>query len=339
MVVARSEPGADDSRQVEIVQTFADQAVIAIENTRLFDEVRARTSDLQELLQQQTATSNVLKIISRSAFDLQTVFDTLTSSACELCACRSGDRFSPARRRRFTPARHTASAPTFLDFLKRSPIRPSSNSLVWRVANSGQTQHIPDKLLDPDYQPPQGVTAFSDTRTLVGVPLLQADRVTGVFLLMRVRCDPFTLRQIELVQTFADQAVIAIENSRLFNAGPGAHAGARGLAGRPAQGAGPARPVGKARFARPAHRRHRPRDQEPAELRQQFLVAVARAARRAEGGARRRAAGNKPPARCRRAFGMVDSNLEKVESHGKRADSIVKNMLLHSREGRANARA
>ena len=143
--VTREERGSFTAHYVQLLQTFADQAVIAIENVRLFDEVQARTEDLRESLQQQTATADVLKVISRSAFDLQTVFDTLISSAIELSGAvsgticvRDGDVF---------PYRATVgTSPEFAQFLAEHPAIPGRHSTAGRVILSGEVVCIPDVL-------------------------------------------------------------------------------------------------------------------------------------------------------------------------------------------------
>jgi GAF domain-containing protein len=201
-------------RQIEVVQTFADQAVIAISNVRLFEEVQARTRDLSESLQQQTATADVLKVISRSAFDLQAVLDTLISSAVELSGAfggticlREGDGY-----------RYLATSGMedgFKRFLLGHPPTPGLASAAGRVLLSAKVESIPDVLEDPDYLLP--VYELNKTRSVVGVPLLRNDNVEGALVLNRTEPGLFTARQIELVQTFADQAVIAIENARLFD--------------------------------------------------------------------------------------------------------------------------
>ncbi len=213
--IGRQELGEFPPRQVELLQTFADQAAIAIENVRLFEEVQARTTELSESLQQQTATADVLKVISRSAFDLQTVLDTLTASASVLCAADQGIIYLLEADSFHAHSLYPAD-PEFLEFLRANPRRLTDRSLAPRVARSGRVEHIPDKWLDPDYQTIPGATSFSDTRTLLGVPLLREGKVAGVFTLSRFAQNPFTSRQIEIVQSFADQAVIAIENVRLF---------------------------------------------------------------------------------------------------------------------------
>ena len=214
IAVTRSPHATFSERELALLRTFADQAVIAIENARLFNEVQAKTRDLEESLAQQTATADVLKVISRSAFDLQTVLDTLTESAARLCEAEKGCIFQ-----RRGDLYHWASNYGFPDDLvvhaKAHPFAAGGGSTTSRVARDKAPIHIPDVLADPEYQASE-YQRLGDYRTNLGVPLLRDGEPVGVFVLTRQSVRPFNDRQIELVQTFADQAVIAIENARLF---------------------------------------------------------------------------------------------------------------------------
>jgi GAF domain-containing protein len=209
----RKEPGAFADKDKELLETFADQAVIAIQNVELFEEVQARTRDLEESLQQQTATADVLKVISRSAFDLQTVLDTLVESAAQLCEADEGIILQPKGDGYGLTA--DWGVPTSKrEFLQRVIFRAADGRLTGAVLKTGSIVHVGDVLAEPEFI----IGGDPDpARTRLGVPLLRDGIPAGVFVLTRREVRPFTDRQIELVQTFADQAVIAIENTRLIN--------------------------------------------------------------------------------------------------------------------------
>jgi two-component system, NtrC family, sensor kinase len=196
------------------VETFADQAVIAIENVRLFDEVQARTNDLSESLQQQTATADVLKVISRSAFDLHAVFETLVESSVRLCGADRAFIFRFDGEVLRMAAGFNCS-PEFTEWVEQHPIRPGRHSGSARAALERRTIHIPDVLVDPDYT--YGAKDVEAIRTVLGVPILKGDDLLGVIMIYHLEIRPFTDKQIALVETFADQAAIAIENVRLFD--------------------------------------------------------------------------------------------------------------------------
>jgi two-component system, NtrC family, sensor kinase len=216
IAVTRLQPGSFSDHHVQLLRTFADQAVIAIENARLFDEVQARTRDLSESLQQQIATADVLKVISRSAFDLQTVLETLTRSAVELSGAKHGVIFlRDGDVYRFRATSYGDANPEWIQFLRELPQRPGRNSAIARSIANAQIVCVPDVLADPEIDMP--ANALAGVRAVLAVPLLRDGKVEGVMALSRPTPGPFTVRQIDLVQTFADQALIAIENVRLFD--------------------------------------------------------------------------------------------------------------------------
>jgi signal transduction histidine kinase len=201
-------------KQIELVTTFADQAVIAIENVRLFDEVQARTRELSESLQQQTATADVLKVISRSAFEIKPVFETLIESAVKLCGATRGfvSRFD-GKLLRFAAGYNVT--PELREYFEQNPFAVDRRSNTGRAALERRTVHNIDVRADPEYT--YGGHQVDPYRTVLAIPMLKADDLLGVILIYRHEVLPFNDSQIALMKTFADQAVIAIENARLFD--------------------------------------------------------------------------------------------------------------------------
>jgi GAF domain-containing protein/CheY-like chemotaxis protein len=218
--VARHTPGLLSDKQRAVLKTFADQAVIAIENTRLLKELRQRTDDLSEALEQQTATSKVLGIISSSPGELEPVFQAMLENATRICEAKIGILF------RYENGAYTAIATlgvtaAYAEYLNRGPIRPGPTTGLGRVASTRQTIHIVDTRTEQAYadrEPLRVATAeLGGARSLLNVPMLKEGELIGAIGIYRQEVRPFTDKQIELITNFANQAVIAIENTRLLN--------------------------------------------------------------------------------------------------------------------------
>ena len=213
IALRRAEVRPFSEKQIALLQTFADQAVIAIENVRLFGEVQARTRELQESLEYQTATSDVLNVISRSPSGIQPVLDAIAETAQRLC--QSEHVFIMTRRgESFHLSASGGASPEQVKFLSENPFAITRGSITGRVALEGRTIQVADVLADPEYT--KNVDGHRGFRTMLGVPVAAGGHADGVIVLDARSRQPFTEKQIELVTTFADQAVIAIENVRLF---------------------------------------------------------------------------------------------------------------------------
>src|SRR5262245_17871730 len=212
--LARTRVEPFTQREIELVTTFADQAAIAIENVRLFQAEQQRTRELTESLEQQTATSRVLDVISRSAFDLHAVFETVAESSVRLCEADRAYIFRFDGEVLRVAATFNASQEN-KDFVERNPIRLDRGSASGRAMLERRTIHIHDISADPEYL--YGVKAIEPVKTVLAVPIQKGDDILGVIVIYQLQVRPFTDKQIALVEIFADQAAIAIENVRLLD--------------------------------------------------------------------------------------------------------------------------
>jgi GAF domain-containing protein/anti-sigma regulatory factor (Ser/Thr protein kinase) len=214
IAVGRPEPGPFPEKQIALLQTFADQAVIAIENVRLFKELDARNRELSEALEQQTATSEILRVLSRSPTDAQPVFDAIAAATLKLCDANSANVFTFDGKLLHIAALQMVSPQAIADIKRLFPQPPGPRSGASRAVLARGVVVIDDVLADPDYEFKSG--AHSDFRSVVGVPLMRNGEPIGAIAVGRRDAGPFAKKQIALLQTFADQAVIAMENVRLF---------------------------------------------------------------------------------------------------------------------------
>jgi two-component system NtrC family sensor kinase len=319
------------NEQIALLSNYAVQAVIAMENTRLHSELQARTADLQESLEQQAATADVLRAISRTAYDLDTVLTTLISTALRLCGAPIGQIF----RRHGEIYRFAASNmrvhPDYTRHEQQTQIRPGRGTLIGRVALENKPVQIEDAWNDPEYQE-KALARLAPARAMLGVPLMRDSEPIGAFALARSEAIPFTERQVALVTTFADQAVIAIENVRLFDE----------VRARTSELAQSLADLGRAQerlvqsekmaslgqlTAGIAHEIKNPLNfiNNFSELSTELIDELqdVLATEQLSGTVR---------TEVNDLTALLKGNLKKVVQHGKRADGIIKNMLLHSRE-------
>src|SRR5262249_19610748 len=203
-------------KQISLLQTFADQAVIAIENARLFEEVRARNAELRTALEQQTATSDILRVIGSSPTSVQPVFASIAANAGKLCNGLFSSLFQFDGELLHWVASNRTTNPEVRELMHRLfPRRPTRSNGVGRAILDRVVVHIPDVEADPDYRD-KDVTRMLGMRSGIWVPMLREGAPVGVITVGRANPEPFSDVEIELLKTFADQAVIAIENTRLF---------------------------------------------------------------------------------------------------------------------------
>jgi two-component system, NtrC family, sensor kinase len=325
-----------NAAQIALLTNFAAQAVIAIENARLFDEVQAKTSDLEESLQQQTAAADVLKVIGRSAFDLNQVFETVVESSVRLCGADRAIIFRfDGQMLRVAMVYH---APDNLKaWLEQNPIRPGRYSVAARAALERRTVQVDDVRADPDHT--YAAKEIEPFRTVLGVPMLKGDDLLGVILVYHNEIRPFTEKQILLVSTFAEQAAIAIENVRLFDE---VQARTRELAKslenlRKAQD----RLIQTEKLASlgqlTAGIAHEIKN--PLNFVNNFSALSVELIDELNDLLKSATLDDNVRKEVDELTRLLKDNLGKVAQHGSRADSIVKNMLLHSREGSGERRS
>ena len=214
IMIRRMEVRPFSDKQVALLQTFASQAVIAIENVRLFKELEARNRDLTVALEQQTATSEILRVISQSPTDVQPVFDTIMQSAVRLCGARIGVLYRFDGELLHLAAHHNLGPDVLATLLRLYPMRPNRETASGRAILGRAVAELPDALADPEYR--HEIAIAGDWRSMLAVPMLREGDPIGTIVINRSEPGAFPESQIALLQTFADQAVIAIENVRLF---------------------------------------------------------------------------------------------------------------------------
>ncbi|MEA2913175.1 MAG: two-component system, NtrC family, sensor kinase, partial [Bradyrhizobium sp.] len=336
IVLRRTEVQPFSDKQISLLQTFADQAVIAIGNVRLFEEVQARTRDLTESLQQQTATADVLKVISASPGELEPVFEAMLENAVRLCEAKFAMLFL-CEENQFRAVGKWNLPPAYGEFLEKNTIVADPKVPLGRVAMTKQPVQVVDVLLDQSYierfPGMVGVAEGGGARTLLQVPMLKDNELVGTIGIYRQEVRPFTDKQIGLVQNFAAQAVIAIENARLLNE-------LRQRTGDLTQSLEELR-TAQDRLVQTeklaslgqltagiAHE-----IKNPLNFVNNFSALSAELTDELNDLLKSAEFSGKMRDEVGELTSMLKDNLEKVVQHGKRADSIVKNMLLHSREG------
>jgi signal transduction histidine kinase len=336
--VVRLVPGPLSDKQIAVLKTFASQAVIAVENTRLLRELRERTDDLSESLQQQTATAEVLKVISRSTFDLQAVLDALTESAARLCKADMATITRKGEGGHFYHVTNYNFPPDWVEYARKHPFKSGRGNVLGRSLIEKRAIQVADVLADPEYTrgEQQKRAGF---RTVLAVPLQRAGELIGVFILCRNVVSPFSEKQIELMSGFADQAVIAIGNVRLFEE---VQERTKELSHsldelRTAQD----RLIQTEKLASlgqlTAGIAHEIKN--PLNFINNFSALSAELIGEMNDVLAEATLDTKTRTELDELAQMLKTNLAKVVQHGKRADSIVKNMLLHSRQGSGEHRS
>ena len=336
IIVARTVVQPFTEKQIELVTTFADQAVIAIENVRLFDEVQARTRELSESLEQQTATSEVLQVISSSPGELAPVFEAILGNATRICEAKFGTLTQVVDGIPRLMFQLGVPAP-LEEYWRRETPRPSPHNAISRVITTGQAVHVTDlqayqAYIDGDPLAVAGVE-LGGIRTLLVVPMLKDDKTFGTIGIYRQEVHPFTDKQIELVSNFAAQAAIAIENTRLLNelrqrtddlsksledlrTTQDRLVQTQKLASLGQLTAGIAHEI-----------------KNPLNFVNNFSGVSAELIDELREALKDVSLNEKRRSEISELMDTLRGNLDKVMQHGKRADAIVKNMLLHSREG------